>query len=129
MLAMLADEVVSCEIHQPLAELATRNISAHGINNATVLNLNGMDAELTNEAAELKQPFDVIILTAAIEEIPAHIASMLNNGGQIMAFIGRNPVVSLIRQRKIGQTWQETGIFETLLLDMEGLAPKREFIF
>jgi protein-L-isoaspartate(D-aspartate) O-methyltransferase len=129
MLAMLSDEVVSCEIHQPLAEQAARNISAHGINNATILNLNGMDADQTNGAAELKQPFDVIILAAAVEEIPAHIASMLSDGGQIMAFVGRNPVVTLVHQRKYGQTWQETGIFETLLQDMEGIAPKREFIF
>jgi protein-L-isoaspartate(D-aspartate) O-methyltransferase len=129
MLAMQAKEVISCEIHSTLAEHAIENLERHGISNAKVIQVNAMDAEALAAQADLAETFDAIILAASVEKIPAHLESLLKDGGQIMAFVGQNPVVSLIHKRKIGHVWQESGIFETLLLDMEGLTEKREFIF
>ncbi|ATX81800.1 protein-L-isoaspartate(D-aspartate) O-methyltransferase [Mariprofundus ferrinatatus] len=129
MLAMQAAEVVGCEIHAPLADLSQENISNHGINNATIVQVNAMDAEAIASLAEMKQPFDAIVLGAAVKEIPPHIEALLKEGGQIMAFIGSNPVVSLVHRRKAGLAWQETTMFETLLQDMEGVPVKREFVF
>ncbi|MFQ5519584.1 MAG: protein-L-isoaspartate O-methyltransferase [Mariprofundus sp.] len=129
MLAMQADEVVSCEIHETLATQASENITNHGVNNAKVIQLNAMDAEAVANQPALKQGFDVIVLTAAVKEVPAHLESLLNDGGQIMAFIGSNPVLSLVHKKKIGPVWQETSVFETLLQDMEGSPEEREFVF
>lgn len=129
MLAMQGKEVISCEIHSTLAEQAIENLEGHGISNAKVIQVNAMDAEALAAQADMAEAFDVIILAASIEKIPAHLESLLKDGGQIMAFVGQNPVVSLIHKRKIGHVWQESGIFETLLLDMEGLTEKREFVF
>ena len=129
MLAMQADSVVSCEIHETLATQAQENIANHGISNATVIHINAMDDDAVAACSDMQQPFDVIVLGAAIMEIPAHIEALLNDGGQMMAFIGANPAVSLVHRQKIGQTWQQTGLFETLLQDMEGIAEKREFVF
>ena len=129
MLAMLAREVISCEIHSTLAEQARKNLDNHGISNAKVIHVNAMDADALAAQADMKEAFDVIVLTAAVTEIPAHFESMLNENGQIMAFVGQNPVVSLIHKRKVGHVWQETGITETLLLDMEGLSENRTFVF
>jgi len=47
----------------------------------------------------------------------------------MMAFLGKNPALTLTHRLKIGQTWQEISLFETLLQDMEGIPEKREFIF
>jgi protein-L-isoaspartate(D-aspartate) O-methyltransferase len=129
MLAVQAREVISCEIHSALAEQAVKNLDSHGISNAKVIHVNAMDAEALATQAEMEEAFDAIVLAAAVQEIPAHIESLLKDDGQIMAFVGQNPVVSLIHKRKIGHVWQESGVFETLLLDMEGLPEKREFIF
>ena len=129
MLAMQADSVVSCEIHETLATQAQENIANHGISNATVIHINAMDDDAVAACSDMQQPFDVIVLGAAIMEIPAHIEALLNDGGQMMAFIGANPAVSLVHRQKIGQTWQQTGLFETLLQDMEGIPEKREFVF
>ncbi len=129
MLAMQADSVVSCEIHETLATQAQENIANHGISNATVIHINAMDDDAVAACSDMQQPFDVIVLGAAIMEIPAHIEALLNDGGQMMAFIGANPAVSLVHRQKIGQTWQQIGLFETLLQDMEGIAEKREFVF
>ncbi|EAU56199.1 protein-L-isoaspartate O-methyltransferase family protein [Mariprofundus ferrooxydans] len=129
MLAMQSGEVVSCEIHEPLAESARGHLQQHGITNAQVVTINAMDPAAVAACPEMQQPFDVIVLAAALREIPAHIEAMLTNGGKLIAFVGQNPVVSLILKTKNGQTWQQIGLFETLLLDMEGLPEKRQFIF
>ncbi|MBN4076778.1 methyltransferase domain-containing protein [Mariprofundus ferrooxydans] len=129
MLAMQANEVISCEIHTELAQQGKENIDTHGANNAKVIEINAMDAEAVAAQSDLQRPFDVIILAAAITKVPTHIEALLNDGGQLMAFIGSNPVLSLIHRRKTGATWQQTGLFETLLQDMEGCMQTREFVF
>ncbi len=129
MLAMLSSEVVSCEIHEELAKQAASNIADHGISNASVLNVNAMNPDAMQQETTLKQPFDVIIMGVAVKEIPEHILNLLKDGGQIMAFVGENPVLSLIHKRKVGAIWQTTKIYETLLQNAEGLPERREFVF
>ncbi len=129
MLAIEAKAIISCESHSALAEQAIENLEAHGISNAKVIQINAMDADAMAAQADMAEAFDAIVLTAAVKEIPAHLESLLKDGGQIMAFVGQNPVVSLIHKHKVGRVWQESSIFETLLLDMEGLTEKREFVF
>ncbi len=129
MMAMQSAEVVSCEIHTPLVELSRENINNHGVTNATVLQVNAMDSSAMSALPEMKKPFDAIVLGATVQEVPAHIESLLADDGQMMLFIGSNPVVSLLHRRKVGSAWQETAMFETLLQDMEGIPAKREFVF
>lgn len=129
MLAMQAAEVVGCEIHATLADLSRNNISNHGVNNAKVLQVNAMDPDAMASLAEMQQPFDVIVIGAAVKEVPGHINALLAERGQMIAFIGSNPVVSLIHRRKIGNSNQDVGMFETLLQDMEGTPECREFVF
>lgn len=128
MLAMRAADVVSCEIHEELASLSRSNLESHGVSNATVLQVNAMDAEALASAG-VTGTFDVIVMTAAMDEVPQHIKSMLKEDGQIVAFIGKNPVLSLVHMVRSGSACTETALFETLLQDMEGLPEKREFIF
>lgn len=129
MLAMQAAEVVGCEIHATLADLSRNNISNHGVNNAKVLQVNAMDPDAMASLAEMQHPFDVIVIGAAVKEVPGHINALLAERGQMIAFIGSNPVVSLIHRRKIGNSNQDVGMFETLLQDMEGTPECREFVF
>ena len=129
MLGMMADEVVSCEIHQELADTAKQNLENHGVGNAAVVTINAMDDQAVASAPELAEPFDVIILGAAVKAIPPHFEAMLKDGGHLMAFVGQNPVLSLIHKRKIGHTWQEISVCETLLQDMEGIEEKRRLVF
>lgn len=128
MLAMRSAEVVSCELHEELASLARQNLQSHGVSHAKVVHVNAMDSEALT-AAGVTGPFDVIVITAALKEIPAHIKAMLTESGQMVAFIGSNPVVSLVHMEFNGIACTRTALFETLLQDMEGLPAKREFVF
>jgi len=129
MLAMRAREVVSCEIHDELADMAEKNLAEHGITNATVLRLNAMDAEAVAAEPALKGGFDALVLGVALREIPSHLLQLLNADAQIVAFIGENPVVTIEHIIRKGMSEQHIRLAETLLKSAEGLPRKREFVF
>lgn len=128
MLAMHAREVVSLELHAELAELAARNLANHGVTNARVVQANAMQGDALGDAA-FKEPFDVIVIGAAVREIPAHLTARLARTGRIAAFVGKNPVVSLELHERIGNIARRTAIMETLLQEIEGVPASREFVF
>ena len=127
LLAMQAEAVVSCELHPELAALARGNLQVHGVTNAEIIEVNAMDSAAFNKAVQGK--FDVIVVGASLKELPQHLLDKLNDGGQVIAFIGQNPVVCLSHQRYEGPACIQKKITETLLQDMEGLPEKREFVF
>ncbi len=126
LLAMHGREVVSFELHAPLADLAGENLKTHGITNTTVICANGMEAENLKKAGE----FDIIVLGAALEKLPEHLGGLLKKGGTLIGFFGTNPVVKLVLMEHIGKAgWRREELVETLLQGMEGLPEKREFVF
>jgi len=125
LMAMQAKEVVSFEIHQQLADLARRNLEAHGIDNVNVICANAIEASALDSAGQ----FDVIVLGAALMEVPEVFRQHLNPFGKLIAFIGRNPLVTLTSMESVGSAWRSTSLLDTLLQDMEGLPARREFVF
>ena len=47
----------------------------------------------------------------------------------MVVFIGANPVVSLVHMERTYQGWQKMPLLDTLLLSIDGLPEKREFVF
>ncbi|MDQ6991712.1 MAG: protein-L-isoaspartate O-methyltransferase [Mariprofundaceae bacterium] len=129
LLAMYADDVTSCELHEPLATQARKNIAAHGIDHVQVIHINAMHDKMMQAHDGIASTYDVIILAAALQDIPQHIKDMVADGGQLIAFIGKNSVVTLTHYQRQGDDWIETGLCETLLPDMEELSVTRQFIF
>ena len=129
LLAMRSAEVTSCEIYAELSDIARKNLADHGVDNATVVHINAMDADAVKNHAAIADSYDVIVIGAALKEVPEHLMDLLAEKSQMMMFIGQNPVVTLTHLQKNGASCVETGVFETLLQNMEGLPKKREFIF
>lgn len=127
LLALHADEVVSCEIHEELVNLAQQNLEENGADNVKLIHVNAMD-EAALQAANIGKDFDVIVLGAALETIPSHIQTLLKENAQLMAFIGQD-IVTLEHHQFINGMGIKTGITETRLLPMEGITKEREFIF
>jgi len=126
LLAMHAAEVVSLELHEKLADMAQKNLAAHGINNASVQCANGMDESVLAALGK----FDAIVIGAAIEEVPQTFLNMLTDDGKLVAFVGSNPVVKLVCMKSPDSNMpQRNEIIETLLRNIEGLPQKREFVF
>jgi protein-L-isoaspartate(D-aspartate) O-methyltransferase len=127
LLAAHADEVVSCEIHLTLADLAIKNLKDNGIDNAKVVHVNAMDKDALTEAA-IGKGYDVVVLGAAVESIPPHILELINDNAQLIAFVGQSIVTLEHHQINNGKN-VVTGITETRLLPMEGMIKEREFVF
>lgn len=129
LLAMKAREVVSCELNEELAVMAKENTRKHGIGNAEIIQVNAMHPEDMARHKEFSHPFDALVIGAAVQDIPEHLVSLVHESGQIIAFVGANPVVSLVHMRHIGDSWEKTALLDTLLLSIEGIPEKREFVF
>jgi len=129
LLAMGCAEITSCELHGELASLATNNLQAHGVANAKVIHINAMDEAAMANHAEITGNYDIIVIGASLQEVPAHIRALLAKNSQMIAFIGENPVVTLTHYQQQNPAIIEDGLFETLLQEMEALPEKRQFVF
>ena len=87
LLAHRAQRVISLEINPELAALARANLQQAGIHNAEVREADG--------ARDLQAdgPFDVIVLSGSVAEVPASLLNQLKVGGRLFAITGQEPVM------------------------------------
>lgn len=94
LLASCTQQVVSLEIVPELAEFARRNLQRAGIANATVRVADGAHDALP------EGPFDIIVLSGSVGEVPARLLDQLRPGGRLGAIVGDEPIMrfTLVRQ-------------------------------
>ncbi|MES2029207.1 MAG: protein-L-isoaspartate(D-aspartate) O-methyltransferase [Pseudomonadota bacterium] len=96
-LSKLVRDVLSIERYRTLADAARTRLEALGLHNIEVMLGDGL-----NPAANLGS-FDRIIVTAAVEEVPAALTDRLAEDGILVAPVGpHNGVQTLVRIRKTG---------------------------
>jgi len=97
LLAEIADHVWTVEINPALAEAARRNLESDRVVNVSV--------ELGDGLAGLpaQAPFDVIVVSGGLAEMPAVLKAQLAEGGRLIAIVGSGPVMRLQRLTRIGQ--------------------------
>src|SRR5690606_20576938 len=96
LLARRAQRVISLEIEPQLAEMARANLRNAGITNAEVRQADGARG-LTAEG-----PFDVIVLSGSVAEIPSALLAQLRMGGRLAAIVGAEPVMRATFVRRDG---------------------------
>ncbi len=82
-----AQQVHSLEIDAELAQMARANLRRAGVVNVNVLNVDGAQG-LAAEA-----PFDVIVLSGSVAEVPAVLLAQLKLGGRLVAIVGQLPIM------------------------------------
>jgi protein-L-isoaspartate(D-aspartate) O-methyltransferase len=87
LLAHRAQRVVTLEIQPDLAQMARDNLRRAGIENVEVRQANGAKG-LAGEA-----PFDVILLSGSVAEVPPVLLEQLKVGGRLGAIVGFEPVM------------------------------------
>ena len=124
LLAANADHVVSVEIRPELAELARSNLERAGIGNVTIEQGDGANGW------SARGPYDVIVLSGAVPEIPSAILKQLRVGGRLAAFVGTAPVMEaqLITCTAEG-VFNTVNLFETVVPSLEGFAAATTFSF
>ncbi len=87
LLAHRAQRVISLEIEPELVEMARANLQKGGIHNAEVRLGDG------SKGAPVEGPFDVILLSGSVAEIPHNLLASLKIGGRLGAIVGDEPVM------------------------------------
>jgi protein-L-isoaspartate(D-aspartate) O-methyltransferase len=102
LLARRAQRVVSLELHPELVKMARANLQRAGIGNAEVRQADGAGG-LPAEA-----PFDVIVLSGSVAEVPPALLSQLKVGGRLAAIVGFEPVMRATFITRTGETTYTT---------------------
>jgi protein-L-isoaspartate(D-aspartate) O-methyltransferase len=106
LLASLAQRVVSIEIDPDLARFARENLQKAGITNADVRTA---DAAANDFAAcKAEGPFDAIVLSGSVAEIPAALLALLTRGGRLIAIAGHEPMMRATVVSRVGEASFQT---------------------
>lgn len=108
LLAHRAERVVSLEINVELAEMARENLRDAGIQNADVRQADGARDAIPDG------PFDVIVLSGSVAEVPAALLSQLRDGGRLGAIVGNDPVMRFTLTRRTGDRFETTSPWDTI---------------
>jgi len=87
LLAHCAQRVISVEIEPELVKAARANLQRAGITNAEVREGDGA------KGLAAEGPFDVIVLSGSVAEVPANLLAQLKVGGRLAAITGFEPVM------------------------------------
>ena len=98
LLAHCAERVLSLEINPELAQQARVNLQKAGIHNAEVRQFDGA------KGAPADGPFDVIVLSGSVAEVPPVLLAQLKVGGRLIGIVGDEPMMSVTLVRRSGET-------------------------
>ena len=122
-LARLGGTVTSIDIQEDFLENARVNLDDTGIGNVTLL---AMDA--TQDLPDEK--FDVIAVTASLEEFDPRFVAALAPGGRLFVVIGKGPAMEAKLIKKTGENdWDSESLFETSLPPLTDARRRPEFLF
>ena len=87
MLAHRAQRVISLEIIPELAQMARANLQKSGIHNVEVREFDG------SKGAPTESPFDVILLSGSVAQVPQTLLQHLKIGGRLITVVGEEPMM------------------------------------
>lgn len=122
LLAARAQQVVSIEIVPELAEMARENLLSAGVQNAEVRLADGANGTTDG-------PFDVIVLSGSVAEVPAALLAQLRDGGRLGAIVGSDPVMRFTLTRRTGERFETTSPWDTIAPRLVGFPEPSGFTF
>jgi protein-L-isoaspartate(D-aspartate) O-methyltransferase len=124
LLAHKAQHVTTVEIDPELARMATANLKHAWVMNATVLEADA------SKALSVDGPFDVIVLSGSVAEVPRSLLGQLKAGGRLTAFVGQLPImraVLMTRGQEAGFATVE--LFDAVAPRLAGFGEPSRFVF
>ena len=122
-LARLAAGVTGVELHPELAAAARRNLAELGIDNATILEGDGL-------AMEFPRSFDIICVNGSMPGPTDRLERLLAIGGRLFVVAGQPPIMQARRITRVDESsWHTENVFETCLPMLENARQPTEFVF
>jgi len=127
LLAHRAQSVVTLECRPELARMARENLRRSGLLNVRVVEV---DAATGARGHAAEAPYDVILLSGSVAEVPRVLLEQLRVGGRLGAIVGDDPVMRATVYTRVGEaSWSQQVAFETLAPRLKGFAEKPAFQF
>ena len=124
LLAHQAASVLSFEIDPALAQMARTHLENEGIANVEVRQADG------SHGAPADGPFDVIVLSGSVPDVPQHLLKQLKWGGRLLAIVGEEPVMrASVITRNGEQQWQTSEPWDTMAPRLQGFPEHNRFSF
>jgi protein-L-isoaspartate(D-aspartate) O-methyltransferase len=124
LMAHRAAKVTTVEVNPEIKELAEKNLAKAGISNVS--------AELGNGAAgwDKGAPYDVIVISGALEVLPEAFLTQVKVGGRIAAIVGEPPSMEFCIVTRTGEnSWSTVKVFETNVKYLTGAPAVSHFQF
>ncbi|HMZ87034.1 MAG TPA: protein-L-isoaspartate O-methyltransferase [Giesbergeria sp.] len=100
LMAYQAAQVMTLELDPQLAQMARNNLERAGITNASVRQADGAVDSLP------EGPFDAIVLSGSVAEVPARLLAQLSDRGRLLAITGQEPVMRVTLVRRKGDRFE-----------------------
>jgi protein-L-isoaspartate(D-aspartate) O-methyltransferase len=124
LMAHQAQHVTTLDIRPVLATLARANVQRAAIGNVTVLEADG------SKALPAQAPFDAIVLSGSVAEVPAALLAQLKTGGRLVAIEGQEPVMrAVVLTRVAEQQYRRVELFDTVAPRLDGFPEPTRFHF
>ena len=127
LLAHRAQRVVTLECVPELAQMARDNLRRNGLLNVQVVDVSAADGA---RGHAVDAPYDVILLSGSVAEVPPVLLEQLKVGGRLAAIVGEEPVMRATVFTRTGEaSWTQQEVFDTVAPRLLGFAEKAAFHF
>jgi protein-L-isoaspartate(D-aspartate) O-methyltransferase len=119
-----ARQVVTMEINAELAAFARANLERAGAMNVSVRHADGSRG-LADEG-----PFDVILLSGSVADVPPQLLAQLKVGGRLAAIVGQLPIMrATLVTRSSDHDFASVELFDTVAPRLSGFDEPTRFTF
>ena len=124
LLAHRSQRVISLEINPDLVAMARANLQKAGVHNAEVRHGDGA------KGVPVEGPFDVIVLSGSVAEVPQALLAALKVGGRLAAIVGEEPMMRATFITRISDTECRTvQPWDTVAPRLVNFAERSSFVF
>jgi protein-L-isoaspartate(D-aspartate) O-methyltransferase len=127
LMAHRAMTVISLECRPALVHMAAHNLQHAGVMNASV---QLVDAAEGARGLPAEAPFDAIVLSGSVAEVPLALLQQLKVGGRLVAIVGELPIMRARLFTRAGEAaWSDVDLFDTVAPRLAGFAEPTKFKF
>ena len=127
LLSHRAMQVFTLECRQSLVHMARTSLRRNAIGNVTVLQVSAEDGV---RGLPSQAPFDVILLSGSVAEVPQALLAQLKVGGRLAAVVGELPVMRARLFTRVGEkAWSDADLFDTVAPRLTAFPEHERFEF
>ena len=124
LLGARSDHVHTVEIEPELAARARENLQRECADNVTVIEGDGARGWPANA------PYDVIVLSGSVADIPQTLLDQLKVGGRLLAVVGEAPLMQARLVTCVAEgRFQSANLFETSIPRLRNVPTREKFVF